>query len=166
MSRAWERILAEGLIAGFLGYAIVVAFCAVADLAQGRSPFYTAAVLGSVVFFGLRDPGALVIWPGPILAYNGVHMVAFLLLGTFMAWLTSLAERGNDLWYVSILIFLIAVPHVAGLPIWFTAPARQALSLWVVVGATLLAATGMAVYLWHAHPRLRATLRENGAEIP
>jgi hypothetical protein len=163
MPRTWARVIADGLITGLIGYAIVVVLCALNDLAHGRSPFYSAAVLGSVVFFGLRDPDALVIWAGPVLAYNGVHMFAFLLLGTFMASLVSLAERGSDLWYVSVLIFLIAVPHVAGLPLWFAAAVRETLSLWVVVAATVLAATGMAAWFWHAHPQLRNTiLRDAG----
>jgi hypothetical protein len=155
MQRDWKRIIAEGLIAGFLGYAIVIVLILVVDLLQGRPPFYTPAVLGSVLFYGLRDPVDLVIWPGPILAYNGAHLGVFLLLGTFMAWLASLAERWPQMWYVALVIFLIVVSHGIGLPIWFARAVRTAVSLWVVVAATAAAATGMAVYLWRVHPALR-----------
>ena len=155
MRRNWQRFLTEGLIAGFIGFITVIVFVATADLLRGRSPFHTAAMLGSVIFFGLRDPAQLVVWPGPVLAYNGVHLSLFLLLGTFMAWLASLAERRPRMWYFALIIFLIVVPHVVGFPIWFGPAVGTAISVWVVGLATGAAAVAMAAYLWWAHPRIR-----------
>jgi hypothetical protein len=161
MRRDWKRILGEGLIAGLLGYAIVAVIISVADLVQGRSPFHTAAMLGSTVFFGLRDPAELVVWPGPVFAYNGMHLGVFLLLGAFMAWLASLAEGGPQMWYVALVVFLIVVPHAIGAPIWFEPAIRTTISLWLIVLATAAAAVGMMVYLWRAHPGLRQQLAAN-----
>ena len=156
MPRDKGRILTEGLFAGVIGYGVVLLVVSAFDILGGRSPFHTVATLGSVLFFGLREPSELVIWAGPVLAYNGAHLLVFLLFGWFMAWLTSLAERGEQMWYVSLVAFLIVAPHVIGLPIWYTTPLRQVVSIWGVLTATTLAALAMTIYLWRAHPRLRA----------
>lgn len=154
MSQNTRRILTEGLFAGMLGYLAVVVVIGAIDVIGGRSAFHTAAVLGSVLFFGVRDPAQLTVWAGPVFAYNGAHMLVFLLFGGFMAWLTSLAEKGEQMWYVSLITLLIVLPHVIGLPVWFDVTIGQVLSLWSVVIATTAAAIAMAAYLWHAHPRL------------
>ena len=44
-----ERVLTEGLIAGFIGYATVIVVYGVVNLATGHSFFYTAALLGNAV---------------------------------------------------------------------------------------------------------------------
>jgi hypothetical protein len=64
------------------------------------------------------------------------------------------------MWYVSLFAFLIVVPHVLGLPLWFGPAIRQVVSLWSVVAATTAAALAMTVYLWNAHPRLRRQMAE------
>lgn len=129
---------------------------------RGLSPVQTPATLGSVLFFGATVPEDIVVEAGPVLAYNGAHLVAFLLLGTFMAWLFALAERGVQMWYTALIIFLVAVLHGVGLPIWFQPAVRSAASLWIVVGAAGVAAAFMAGYLWRAHPRLREHWTEEG----
>lgn len=164
MRRDRGRILTEGVFAGVIGYAVVLLVVSAMDLLDGRSPFHTVATIGSVLFFGLRDPSQLEIWAGPVLAYNGAHLLLFLIFGGFMAWLTSLAERGEQMWYVSLVAFLIVAPHVIGLPVWYNTPIRQVVSMWGVVLATTLAAIAMTAYLWRAHPRLRASVASGDGE--
>ena len=53
-----RTVLKEGLILGLIGAAAVAAWFLLVDLIAGR-PFFTPAVLGSFVFFGLRDPAAV-----------------------------------------------------------------------------------------------------------
>lgn len=163
MARDYRRILTEGLYAGVLGYGVVAVVIAALDVASGRSPFHTVALPGSVLFFGLRDASELVIRPGPVLAFNGVHMLLFPLFGAFMAWLASLAEKGEQMWYLSLGLFLFVLPHVLGLPIWFRATVRQSVPLWSVALATAVSSIVMAGYLLHAHPRLRDQITESTA---
>jgi hypothetical protein len=129
---------------------------AIADVVGGQPLFFTPALLGSYLFYGVRDPVALTVWAGPVLAYNGAHLLIFLAFGIFMAGLAALADRGAQLWYVAVSIFLIIVPHVLGVPLLFAPIVRSAISLPVIIAATTMAAIVMAGYLWRAHPRLRA----------
>lgn len=156
------RFLLDGLVAGLVGYATVVVFFAVLNVVQGRSVFYTAALLGADLFYGLESPAELVIAPGPVLAFNGLHMILFAGAGVFMAWLAALAERIQQGWYLVVILFLIVMPHVFGLPVWFSDPVQARIPLWYVVAASSLAALAMGAYLLVAHPRLRASLHDSG----
>jgi hypothetical protein len=159
--RNWQRILAEGIIAGFIGYLTVVVIISATDLLRGRSPFFTAAALGSVLFYGARQTAELVVQPGPVFAYNGVHLTVFLLFGVFMAWLASLSERGPQIWYLAFTFFVMVVPHVIGLPIWFQSAVRETVSVWFMIVATTVAAAVMTLYLWRKHPLIRREMTED-----
>jgi hypothetical protein len=106
--------VSHGMIAGVIGYLAVVLFFTIANLAMGRSPFYTAALLGEAVFYGLRDPAEVVVWPGAVLAYNGLHLIVFLFLGMIAAWLAYLSERGPEFWYIGLTIFIFILFHIYG----------------------------------------------------
>jgi len=64
------EILRQGMIAGVLGYAVVAAFFAVLNFHDGHSIFRTASVLGSVLFYGLRDIDLLTVSAVPVLAFK------------------------------------------------------------------------------------------------
>ena len=55
-----NRILREGFIAGCIGAAAVAVWFLVVDTVNGR-PFFTPAMLGSAVFWGAHEPGAVVV---------------------------------------------------------------------------------------------------------
>ena len=84
-----ERLFVHGLVAGVFGYAAIVAFFAFANVLAGRSPFFTAAVLGNAL---LGNPSTAISVPS-VAVYNGLHLVAFLLLGGAAAWMADLVER-------------------------------------------------------------------------
>lgn len=160
MSESRTRFFLESMVAGLVGYAVVALLFAGLNLFQGRSVFYTAALLGADLFYGLERPSELVIGPGPVLAYNGVHLLAFIAAGFFMRWLAGLAERIPQGWYLVVVLFLIVMPHVFGLPVWFEDPVVAEIPLWYVVVATSLAALAMGGVLLAVHPRLRASMRD------
>ena len=64
MSR--DRVLYEGVLVGLAGAAAVAIWFFLYDLALA-TPFRTPALLGAVLFEGLRDPAALTITPGVVL---------------------------------------------------------------------------------------------------
>jgi len=150
--------LRSGLFAGLLGYGAVVVVFAGANLLGGRSPFYTPAMLGSAMFYGLRDPAALVVAPGPVLAYNMVHVLAFLVLGMFTAWLVTISERYPAARFLVLFALVFVGGHVyAGLLI-FAEPLLRG-SAWLVIAvASVAAAVVMGWYLLRLHPRLRSEL--------
>lgn len=160
MNESRARFYLESVAAGLLGYAVVALLFALLNLVQGRSPFYTAALLGADLFYDLDDPSNLVVSPGPVLAYNGVHLLGFLVAGLFMRWLVGIAERIAQGWYLLVVLVLIVLPHVFGLPVWFDGPIRAEVPFWYVVSATSLAALAMGGFLLALHPALRESLRE------
>lgn len=152
--------LIGGLWAGMIGYGTVVVVVALMNALSGRSPFYTAALFGSALFYHLRDPAALIVAPGPVLAFNMVHMVVFLGLGFICAWLISLGERFPTTQYLVLVLLLFVALHVYFAVAFLTRPLLGELVWWHIGIASLGAAIGMGWYLLAAHPFLRRELRE------
>ena len=152
--------LIGGLWAGVIGYGAVVVIVTMLNVLAGRSPFYTAALFGSALFYHLRDPAALVVAPGPVLAFNMVHMVVFLGLGLLCAWIVSLAERVPTTQYLVLVLLLFVALHVYFAMAFLTRPLLGELVWWHVGIASLAAAIGMGWYLLATHPFLRRELRE------
>lgn len=158
-------MLTDALLAGVIGYGLVVLFFVVVNLAQGRSPFYTAALLGSAVFGGLRDPAQLLIEPGMVLAFNGIHLVAFLLFGLFAAWLVYETELHPEFWYLGFVLFLSAAVLSYAVVLAFTVLVGALVSPWLVVASTAIGALGMAGYLAGVHrPLWRFIATEAGRD--
>jgi hypothetical protein len=159
MKASRARVIQEGLIAGAIGYVLIAIFFLVTNLVQGRPPFHTATLLGHALFGGFdpADTGAA----APALAYNGVHLLVMLAVGTAASWLTSLAERGPQLWYLAISLFIIMMLHLVGAAVVLGDAVRAELSAATVALAGILASVAMVAYLWRAHPRLRREFREN-----
>lgn len=154
------EVLTHGLVAGVLGYAVVVVFYAVWNALQGRSPFFTAALLGEAAFYGLEDPSEVTVWAGPVLAFNGLHLIVFLIVGMVAAWIATQSERGAHFWYIGMSLFIYGMIHVLGLVLWLAAPLRVEMPVWSALVVTVLALGGMSLYLLEVHPRLRRELRE------
>ncbi len=157
-----RRMLRDALIAGFIGYAVVVLFFAAANLIVGRSPLYTASLLGEALFAGLRDPASVTIDPGMALAFNGVHLVAFLLFGLFGAWLVYETELHPEFWYLAFFFFLGATVMSYAAVLALTVVAGSLLSPWMIVGSSLLGALAMAAYLGGTHRSLVRGIRGSG----
>ncbi len=160
------QVLTQGLIAGFIAYAAVVVFFAVANLVTGRSPFHTAAALGSTLFYGLQDPSQLAIEPGPVLAYNGVHLLLSLLVGTIAAWLIFETERHHFLWYFVLFIFmafflysLLAIGIIG-------AEIAHVLPWWSVLTANVIWVASLGAYLWLQHRGLMGQLQREQESAP
>lgn len=152
--------LIGGLWAGVIGYGAVVVVVALLNVLSGRSPFHTAALFGSALFYHLRDPAALIVAPGPVLAFNMVHMVVFLGLGFFCSWLVSLAERFPTTQYLILVLLLFVAFHVYFAMAFLTRPLLGEVVWWHIGVASLAGAIGMGWYLLAAHPFLRRELRE------
>lgn len=159
MSRDTSRVLATGLAAGLAGYATVVVFFAVTNAISGRSAFYTAALLGSAMFYGARTPAEVAVAAGPVLAYNMVHMFVFLGLGFFAAAMVELAERHPVARYAVLVALLFVAGHVFGTLIVFTHGLVTGTQMWTIGAATVAAAAVMLLVLLALHPVLRAGLR-------
>jgi hypothetical protein len=152
MSVRAGRIVRIGLAAGGVGYAAVIVVVSGLNLLAGRSPFYTAALFGASLFYGLSDPAALVVAPGPVLAYNGVHLLAFLALGLGGSGLVAIAERYPSAQYVILVLLVFVAFHVWGGLALFAHPLLGAETWWHVGVGTLVAAIAMGLYYLRRYP--------------
>jgi len=160
MNERTQTILRGGLMAGLIGYGTIVVFFAVLNLFEGRSPFYTAALLGSALFQGLRDPAAVQVTARPVFAYNAVHLLAFLAAGFLASWLVAEAERHPAAQYLVLVLLLVIAFHVYGAVLLAAQPLFGPGAWWRTGVPSLAAALLMGWYLLRLHPALRQEMRE------
>lgn len=150
------RILPHGIVAGFIGYAVIAAAYAIANVAQGLSPLDTAARLGALLVS--VPPGSPDAASAPIIAFNGVHLAAALMAGCILNWLVSQWESNPGAAYFFFFVLLgglimgsflsaVLLVELAGVVGW-----AQVLSF------NLIAAAAMVSYVIFAHPELRRQL--------
>lgn len=154
------QVLTQGLIAGVVSYAAVAIFFFLVNVLAGRSPFFTAAALGSALFYGVGDLTRLAIEPGPILAFNGVHLLLSLMAGTIAAWLVYETEQHHFLWYFVFFVFLAAFVYslvVVGI---VGAEMAHVIPWWAVLIANAIWMGSLGCYLWFQHRGLFQTLDE------
>ena len=155
-----RSVLRDGIVTGLIGAGGVAVWFLVIDAISGR-PFFTPSVLGSAMFFGLRDPAVVTIELPAVAAYTLVHLVAFLAVGVVVAaMLAELRKTPHVLWLLAefFIVFefgfhgviAVAFAPVAGLLAWTN----------VAIG-NLIAAGGMGYYLWRTNPVLRETLERH-----
>ena len=145
-----KRIVTEGITAGALGGAAVAAWFLLYDTAQGR-PYFTPALLGAVLFHGLRDVSAVGIsWP-LVLGYSLFHWAAFALFGVAAAALLAAADRQPTLLFVFVMLVccfeVFALAFVAVLAEWLF----EALPWWSIVVANALGVAVMLSFLGRRH---------------
>jgi hypothetical protein len=160
MTEKTKLVLTGGLVSGLIGYASVIVVVSVLNMLTGRSPFYTAAMFGSALFYGLDTPAAVQITPGPVLAYNMVHVLTFLAIGMFASWLVMLAERYPTAQYFILVVLIVVAFHVFAGLLLFAEPLLGR-SAWIIVGlGGIAAALVMGWYLLRLHPLLRQELEK------
>ena len=150
----------HGVLTGLIGYVTVAFSVSLGDLMQGRSFFYTVSLLGEWLFYGLKDPAQVVVWPGAVLAYNGLHLVTFLAFGLLASWLVTVSERGPLLWYAALVMYLFFFIHLFGAVLFMTEPLRSAIPMLQIVAPSILALVFMSAFLLRTHPQLRREMRE------
>ncbi len=153
----WMRLFREGFIAGLIGAGCVALWFLVADTIEGH-PFYTPAMLGSAVFWGLRDPGQVEVAFPAVIGYTMVHVVAFTLVGIVAAGFASLVERVPPTLFLVIVLFAAFEVGFYIILALLAQPLLGALA-WVNVAISNgIAALGMGYYLYRLHPRIREAL--------
>jgi len=151
------RVTSEGLITGLLGYAVVVLFYGILNVASGRSFFSTAADLGAGLVSSPR-PGDFI---GAVLAFNGLHLIVFLLVGLVAAWLVMQMERHPSFFVLALFIGVAGLFAVMAAFLSFAARSGVELPIGSVFAANLLAGAAMGAYLLNVHPRLWAEIRDH-----
>jgi hypothetical protein len=158
--KAESSWITEGLVAGLIGYITVVALFGVVNLASGEALFQTATLLGSALFYGAGSAEEAVAGPGPIIAYNGVHILVSLLIGLGAAWLIFQTEKNRPLWFIVFFIFLAGFIYSVVLVGVLTAEMTHLLTWHTILIANVAAGITAGGYLWWRHSRLLVELAE------
>ncbi|MFW6206377.1 MAG: hypothetical protein ACOC5J_00415 [Gemmatimonadota bacterium] len=153
-----QQVFGEGLITGIIGYGAVVLFFAGQNLLAGQSPFHTPAVLGAPLVQGTPADQEVV---AAVFAYNGLHLLVFIVVGMMAAWIVTRIERQPSLWYLGFFVFFLIFAYDLVLLLMVTGPEGE--PGW----ASILAANGLAVlamggYLWAIHRGLWEEIRQRG----
>ena len=155
MSERSARLLVQGAVAGVIGYVTVAIVFGFANLFVGRSFFHTAAVIGATLFYGVTDPTTVTVTAAYVLAFNGLHLATFLVFGVIGAWLAELADRGDQLWYLSLMFWMLVALHMIGAAQMLAVPLENVISAAAIWIAGIAASVAMAVFLLSEHPMLR-----------
>jgi len=153
-----SRILREGFIAGLIGAAAVAIWFLIVDVIAGR-PFFTPAMLGSAVFWGVHDPSQVVIEYSRIIGYTMIHVSAFIIVGTISAVLAAEVEVAPHTLYLVVVFFAIFEFGFYVTVAIIAQPLLGSLAWWNVAIGNAIAAFGMGYYLWRVHPKIAATLK-------
>jgi hypothetical protein len=157
MNEQRAAALGQGVIAGMIGYAVFVVFFAAANIATGHTPFHTAHLLGNALFgFGDATAGAQ---PGPVLAYNGLHLLAGIAIGITTSFLFLEVDLHPTLWYIVMFVFVAGLLYSVAVGGIVARQIAGAVSWGQVVSVNVLAGLLSGIYLWRRHPRLRDRVR-------
>jgi hypothetical protein len=154
-----SEILLDGLFTGMIGALIVAGWFLILDLASGR-PLWTPALLGTVLLRG-GDPAHMTsIQPLDVAAYTAVHFLLFIAIGVVLSYLATLFERFPIMFFVLTVLFVSLQVGVIVLDQVLRAALLDKLRPWAVIVANLLAAAGMAFYLWRRHPSVLRNMNQ------
>jgi hypothetical protein len=147
----------DGLIAGLIGAAIIAIWYLFLD-AVTRLPLYTPTVLGTGLFVRAEDLASterVQVSLKLTLMYTGVHGLVFIVLGVIAAYCLLWTKKDLPLGLSILLLFVILEIGFVGTAFFFAEPVLHELAWSMVLLGNLLAAAGMASYLWLRNPRLR-----------
>ena len=156
-----QKVLSEGILVGLAGAAAVAVWFFVLDLITG-APFRTPALLGAVLFDGLRDPAALTITTRLVLKYTAIHGLAFILFGLAVAGLFAIAERDRHLLFGVFTLFCCFEVAVFAAMMILGSWLLDTLQPWAILGGNLVAALVMLGILLRDHHFSLHELRTSG----
>ena len=142
-----QTVMRQGLMAGLIGAVAVAMWFFVVDIIEGRA-FFTPALLGSVVFWGVRDAAAVVISFQTVAAYTVIHFLAFGVVGVIVSRLLSDAEKEPSLLAVLLQLFIgLELGFHAVSALLFTSISAEVAWFNVAI-SNLIAAGAMGYYFW------------------
>jgi len=147
-------VFLDGLIAGIIGAAIVAIWFLYMDIVSGL-PFYAPTVLGTAFFLGPEDlasTGQVQVSLRLTLMYTWVHGLVFVVLGEIAAYFLFSAGKNLNLGLAILMLFVILEFGFVGTTFVFAKPVFYEFAWPMVLLGNLLAAAGMACYLWLRHP--------------
>lgn len=152
-----HRTIREGLTAGLAGAVAVMVWFLAADILNQRALF-TPGALGSALFFGARGMAEVQVTAETVLAYTGVHLVSFMLIGLTASALVEGARREPHVLLAVVLLFVTLEVLFIGLLAIVAEWLLDGIRWWMIIAANLVAAFVMGGYLLWRHPEMRENL--------
>ena len=147
------KLYQEGMMAGTCGAATLSLWFFILDMLAGL-PLSTPHVLGTALFKGgwgvvpsVQSEFSL----GIVVAFTGLHWLAFALMGSLASRLLGLAEHNPNLGFGVLLLFVLFEGGFLGGTLMFAEPVLHALAWPSVLVGNLFAAIAMGGYLWRRH---------------
>jgi len=156
----FRLVAREGFVAGLIGAAAVASWFLIVDLIAGQA-FFTPAVLGQALFWGVTDPTAADVTVAAVAGYTMVHVLAFLVWGVVAAIMACQIERAPATLFVVVVLFAVYEFGFYIVVAILAQPLLGALAWTNVAISNAIAAFGTGYYLWRAHPRLREALKQH-----
>jgi hypothetical protein len=158
MRQSKARIIADGVVAGLIGGAVIALWFMVFDAARGH-PLETPALLAAALQHGAREPIALTSTAWLLVGeYAIAHFVAFAIIGTIGALLIDASERHSELFGI-LLVFTVAFEVFFIALIMLLGPAAAAaLPWWKIIIGNLMATGAMLAYFFVRQPVLAENL--------
>ncbi|HXJ82615.1 MAG TPA: hypothetical protein VMS64_28500 [Candidatus Methylomirabilis sp.] len=152
-----SRYLREGIIAGFIGAAIVAVWFLIYDAARGR-PLRTPALLGAAAFQGVQNPADVPTSAHLVVQYTVLHGVVFAMIGVLIAYLIVSAQRQASRVLLLFIVLMCFEVFFLAVVTWFAHPVLNELAWWAILLGNALAAAGMLVYFFVGHRALGKAL--------
>jgi hypothetical protein len=157
MSRVGRSVLGEGVLAGVLGAAIVALWFLIHDAWRGQ-PFFTPALLGTAIFYGVSSPAGIQIAAGPVIGYTIVHVLAFVGFGIVAACMMVASEREPAIFVAFVTLFGVFEVFFFAVLRTLSQEMLGALGWWAILAGNFLASIGMLWFLVRGHPELPSAL--------
>jgi hypothetical protein len=151
------RIVREGVVAGLIGAAAVAVLILVFDIAGG-APLQSPAILGSLIFKGVRDPTLVTVSAGTVVGYTIVHGLGFVVVGLIAAALVAAAERERAMVLALLIFFAAFEVFFLALVAFWALPVLGVLAWWEILAGNLVASAAMLYYFHRRHPELARSL--------
>ena len=149
----WVRIVREGVVAGTFGGAVVALWYLLCD-SIGDRPFHTPALLGAIIFNGLRGHDVGTITLVPVLSFTGIHFAAFIAFGVASAFVIAAAEREPLLALGALMVYgcyeVCFLAFVSALD----ASALGAIGWWKIAAANAITLVTIFGYFQYRHPQI------------
>jgi len=160
----WIGVMREGIVAGLIGGVIVAMWFLIADYASGRA-FHTPALLGTLLFNGLHQPGPVTPTLALVLGYSVMHFFAFIMFG-IAASITMAASEHEPLVALGVLmLFLCFELCFAAFVTVLVQGAIEEIGWWNIIGGNVLALAAIITYYEIGHPRVVPRIIERWDEM-
>ena len=160
----WVAVLREGVIAGVIGAVIVAAWFMVYDLLAGQ-PFRTPALLGAIIFNGMREPSSFAVTTALVLGYTVLHFFAFIMFGIAASITMAASEREPLVALGVVVLFVWFEMCFAGFVTYLDLTGIREIGWWNITGGNVLALAAIVAWYEHRHPRVVPRIMERWEEL-